>query len=168
MRRWVTTSVLSVIIILGGLWSFKIYTNYNQSKEFIKFREETLDEVYFPILEESSYIFEKVSSGEMSQYSSWYILEGIDFNNQLIIDLKEARKKIINTELKYLDSILLRQVVLNNIQVHEDLLNDIDTYGVNHYEWYTYLDFLEDFNESMEEVREGMALYSEHLSKYYH
>ncbi|MGR9048671.1 hypothetical protein ACQ4XT_08585 [Halobacillus faecis] len=166
MKKWMTTAIVLIILLAGSLYAYKYYEGYKQTQEFLIFRETVLDEVYYPILRESEGYFKEIESGKMSYYDPWYTLEGFEKNKKLSTDLLNARKTIVDVNLKYRDATELREVVLHNIQIHQGILQEIDSYGEK-VEPYDSNEFYDRFNSGLNELSDGIGKLSDHYQKYY-
>jgi peptidoglycan hydrolase CwlO-like protein len=165
MKKKLITVVVVAIISLGVFFGIKINKELKTTSEFVSFRE-NLDEDYFPLLKESGELFNNASSHlTYFQYTDWQVDQGFDQILDLQNRIEDLRKKVINTDLTYQDSLELKKNVLNTLNELDEVLDDIYN---NYYMDSENYDLMQDrLGMDVEELSGRIEEMNEQLEKYY-
>jgi uncharacterized coiled-coil DUF342 family protein len=164
MKKMLLIGLLVIVAIGGTLLSIKIISANKQTEEFYSFRE-YLDKEYFPLLEDTrKHITKAGETTDAFARSEWYVLEnGIEENFELNKRLDVAKEKIINKDVKYEDTLALKENILNSITQNKKVLKTVETYnGID-----DSLIYDELFSEEVDKLSKDIDEMNEILGKYY-
>lgn len=178
MKRTIYTVFLTLILVGGIIGGVKLYQANQQRKEFYAFRE-YLDKEFFPILKKENKFFGKVATQsdynsldrDLDGYSDWWVLYGMNQYYNVEDGVEKAQEKITNKNLKYEDSLALKQNVLKSLSLSKDTLESIDTLSeVNVEQGYedkeNALNHL--LSEKLDKLTKNIDKQNEIIGKYYH
>ncbi|BCC02801.1 hypothetical protein BCJMU51_4879 [Bacillus cereus] len=153
-----------VIGIIVATFAFLGYKVSKEANEFTSFREE-LDKDFFPLLKDThTYFTTVIEKGESYDLEKWYLLEkGMDDNLKFNKDLKAIRERIVNTDVKYKDTLELKKNVLNSLALIETNLKDINTFykdSNSNLLW-------NQLGEEIDKLNKNVQKQNEILGKYY-
>ncbi|BCB39965.1 hypothetical protein TU57_14050 [Bacillus cereus] len=145
-------------------FAFLGYKVSKEANEFTSFREE-LDKDFFPLLKDThTYFTTVIEKGESYDLEKWYLLEkGMDDNLKFNKDLKAIRERIVNTDVKYKDTLELKKNVLNSLALIETNLKDINTFykdSNSNLLW-------NQLGEEIDKLNKNVQKQNEILGKYY-
>lgn len=178
MKRTIYTVFLTLIVVGGAIGGVKLYQANQQRKEFYAFRE-YLDKEFFPVIKKENKFFGKVATqsdynsldSDPYGYSDWWVTVGMDQHYKIEDEVEEAQKKVTNKNLKYEDSLALKQNVLKTLSLSKDTLESVDTLSeVNVEQGYedkeNALNHL--LGEKLDKLTKNIDKQNEIIGKYYH
>ncbi|WP_043929680.1 hypothetical protein [Bacillus sp. EB01] len=164
MRKIIVRAVLVVVILLAGFIGVFTYQHNKEREDFYAFRE-YLDEEYFPVLHKfNDHVNSAVENTTYLEYSSWQVEKGFEENLDIQSELKAAREKIVNRDVKEEDTQDLKKSVLNTITDLEETL-DYMYNGLNYSQDFESFDYM--FSEEMKDVNDRIDEMNEILGIYY-
>lgn len=168
MKKKLLIGIVFIVAIIGISLGVFINKEYNKREEFLSFRD-YVDEVYTPTFEKSqehmNTATDKISNWE---FTEWYLIEaGLEENFDIQRELKDAREKVTNKDVKYPDTLEYKKNILNQITLIEKELENLKNSDVSTYdlEALKTLDML--IAEDIKNLHENINEMNKILGKYY-
>jgi len=173
MKKWLLQLVIVLIVLIaigGTLLGVKIHKANEQRKEFYAFRE-YLDKDYIPSLKKTSKYLSTVAEENQSyNLQTWMLINnGSEQNTKLEENYQDFKEKLINKNLQYKDSQLLKKNVVKTSNDIIEITKLIDSFGSTSQfepegdpEAFAIL-----FNPKVDQVTKDINEMNKLLSKYY-
>ncbi|WP_129726354.1 hypothetical protein [Ectobacillus funiculus] len=163
MKKWFLIGALVVVVIFGAFIGVKVHQTNQQKAEFYTFREQ-LDERFFPLLKENQQYFDDLTKHNNGlSLMDWNVKEGIDTRLKLQKEVKEIREEINNTDLKYQDTLELKQNAINSLALMEEIYRNVELFGnMDGFDL-----FVQQLPEEINALSENIEKQNKIMSKYY-